>query len=75
MGRKSIKENKTRFQLSRENAGFTREGAAATLEFISADRIEKIENEKTDFLNIRNNLDDMALAIESLKLWIRNTID
>lgn len=33
------------------------------------------ENEKTDFLNIRNNLDDMALAIESLKLWIRNTID
>ena len=30
MGRKSIKENKTRFQLSRENAGFTREGAAAT---------------------------------------------
>ena len=47
MGRKSIKENKTRFQLSRENAGFTREGAAATLEFISADRIEKIENEKT----------------------------
>lgn len=154
MGRKSIKENKTRFQLSRENAGFTREGAAATLEFISADRIEKIENEKTfprpeeviamsesynditlcnyycthccdigqkympeiktkelsqitlemlatlniltkqkdrlieitvdgqisddektDFLNIRNNLDDMSLAIESLKLWIRNTID
>lgn len=43
MGRKSIKENKTRFQLSRENAGFTREGAAATLEFISADRIEKMK--------------------------------
>ena len=33
------------------------------------------EDEKTDFLNIRNNLDDMSLAIESLKLWIRNTID
>lgn len=33
------------------------------------------EDEKIDFLNIRNNLDDMALAIESLKLWIRNTID
>lgn len=154
MGRKSTKENKTRFQISREDAGFTRDGAAAALEFISADRIEKIENEKTlprpeeviamskhyndmtlcnyycthccdigqkympeikakelsqitlemlatlntltkqkdrlieitvdgqisedekaDFLNIRNNLDDMALAIESLKLWIRDTID
>ena len=33
------------------------------------------EDEKIDFLNIRNNLDDMSLAIESLKLWIRNTID
>lgn len=147
-------QKRTRFQISREDAGFTRDGAAAALEFISADRIEKIENEKTlprpeeviamskhyndmtlcnyycthccdigqkympeikakelsqitlemlatlntltkqkdrlieitvdgqisedekaDFLNIRNNLDDMALAIESLKLWIRDTID
>lgn len=153
MGRKSTKENKNIYQISRENAGFTRDSAANQLEFISSDRIEKIENEKTaphpdeilamadcyknpslcnyycshecpigkeyvpevtakdlsmitlemlsnlnslskekdrmidiaadgkitkdevtDFLRIKSNLDNMSLAIESLKLWVQNTI-
>ena len=47
MGRKSTKENKNIYQISRENMGYTRDAAAEQLVFISADRIEKIENEKT----------------------------
>ena len=47
MGRKSTKENKNIYQTSREEAGFTREAAAEVLEFISSDRIEKIESEKS----------------------------
>jgi len=47
MGRKSTKENKNLYQLSRENACLTRESAAELLKFISADRIEKIESEKS----------------------------
>ena len=153
MGRKSTKENKNIYQISRENAGLTREAAAEQLAFISSDRIEKIENEKSlphpdeilamadcyktpslcnyycshecpigqeyvpevtvkdlsvitlemlstlntifkerdrmidiaadgkitedeipDFLRIKEKLEDMSLAIESLKLWVENTI-
>ena len=47
MGRKSTKENKNIYQTSREEAGLTRERASALLTFISADRIEKIESEKS----------------------------
>ena len=47
MGRKSTKENKNIYQTSREDAGLTREAAAELLEFISSDRIEKIESEKS----------------------------
>ena len=47
MGRKSTKENKNIYQTSREKLGLSREAAAELLEFISADRIEKIENERT----------------------------
>ena len=47
MGRRSTKENKNIYQTSREEAGYTREGAAEILEFISADRIEKIESERS----------------------------
>lgn len=47
MGRKSTKENKNIYQISRENVGLTREAAAEKLEYISADRIEKIESEKS----------------------------
>ena len=46
MGKKSVKENKNIYQLSRENAGLTRDAASELLEFISPERIEKIENEK-----------------------------
>jgi len=47
MGRKSTKENKNIYQLSREKMNYTRETAAEELGFVSSDRIEKIENEKT----------------------------
>ena len=47
MGRKSTKENKTIYQTSREALGLTRDQASEKLEFISADRIEKIEYEKS----------------------------
>lgn len=153
MGRKSTKENKNIYQTSRETAGLTREAAAEQLAFISSDRIEKIENERSyphpdeilamadcyknpslcnyycshecpigqeyvpevvakdlsvitlemlstlntlsrekdrlidiaadgrisddeipDFLRIKENLENMSLAIDSLKLWVENTI-
>ena len=47
MGRKSTKENKNIYQISREDMNYSRETAAEKLGFISADRIEKIENEKS----------------------------
>lgn len=153
MGRKSTKENKNIYQESRENVGLTREAAAEVLQFITADRLVKIENDSSaphpeeilamadgyknpslcnyycshecpigqeyvpevkskalaqitlemlatintlgkekerlieitldgkitddempDFLSIKKNLDDMALAIDSLKLWIEHSI-
>ncbi|MCR4655556.1 MAG: helix-turn-helix transcriptional regulator [Lachnospiraceae bacterium] len=48
MGKKSVKENKNTYQNSRESAGLTRQQASEQMEFISADRIEKIENERTE---------------------------
>lgn len=47
MGRKSTKENKNIYQISREDRNYSRETAAEKMGFISSDRIEKIENEKT----------------------------
>ena len=47
MGRKSVKENKNRFQISREEAELTREAAAEKMIFVSDDRIEKIESGKS----------------------------
>ena len=47
MGKKSIRKNKNIYQLSREELGLTREKAGELLEIISADRIEKIESEKS----------------------------
>lgn len=47
MGRKSTKENKNIYQTSREDMKYTREMAAEHLGFVSADRIEKIENERS----------------------------
>lgn len=46
MGRKSTKENKNIYQISRETVSLTREAAAEQLVFVSSDRIEKIESEK-----------------------------
>ena len=46
MGRKSIKDNKNIFQTLREEAGLTRAKAQELLEFMSDDRIEKIESDK-----------------------------
>ncbi len=47
MGRKSVRENKNIYFTSREIVGLTREAASDTLGYISAERIEKIENEKS----------------------------
>ena len=47
MGRRSVKENKTIYQKAREDLGLTREAASELLGYMSADRIEKIENEKS----------------------------
>ncbi len=47
MGRKSTKENKNIYHISREHLGYSRSQASEKLQFISADRLERIENEKT----------------------------
>ena len=47
MGRKSIRENKNIYQLSREEAGLTREKAGEQMIYVSADRIDKIESGKS----------------------------
>lgn len=45
MGKKSIKENKTFYQVCREEAGLTREQASECMNGISESRIERIEYE------------------------------
>lgn len=47
MGRKSVKANKNAYQISRETAGLTRERAGELMDFVSDDRIEKIESERS----------------------------
>ncbi|MBQ7636801.1 MAG: helix-turn-helix transcriptional regulator [Lachnospiraceae bacterium] len=47
MGKKSVKENKNIYQEMREECNLTRERAGEIMEFVSADRIEKIENERS----------------------------
>ena len=46
MGRASIKKDKTQYQLFREELGISRERASELLQWISAERIERIESEK-----------------------------
>ena len=48
MGRASTKENKTKYQKIREELGLSREKASELLEVISPERLEKIENERSD---------------------------
>jgi len=47
VGKKSVKENKNMYYEFREKMGYTREQAAEKMDFISASRIEKIDNEKS----------------------------
>ncbi len=47
MARVSTKENKNVYHQAREGMGLTRDKASELLEWISADRIEKIENERS----------------------------
>lgn len=47
MGRASIKDNKNRYQLMREELGLSRERASELLETVSPERLEKIENERS----------------------------
>lgn len=47
MGKKSTKENKNIYQTSREALALTRDKASELLQCLSADRIEKIESEKS----------------------------
>ena len=48
MGRLSTKENKSVYQVTREELGLSREKASELLDGISPERIEKIENEKSE---------------------------
>lgn len=154
MGRKSIKENKSIYQEIRESLNLTRAQASELLQYISEDRLEKIEagkseirpeevlsmskqykradlvnyycssecpigkkyipsveskdlsqitlemlatlnslekqknrlveitvdgqideNEKADFENIKNQLDDMLKTITALKIWVESQIE
>lgn len=47
MGRRSTRENKSEYQISREEAGLTREEASEATGFLSDDKIEKLESGKT----------------------------
>ncbi|MGI6211333.1 MAG: helix-turn-helix domain-containing protein [Anaerovoracaceae bacterium] len=47
MGKRSTKENKSIYQISREEAGMTREEAGEAIGFVSDSRIEKFESGKS----------------------------
>ena len=47
MGKKSVKENKNIWQLSREENNLSRAEASELMDFVSESRIEKIESEKS----------------------------
>ena len=48
MGRASTKKNKNKYQLIREELKLTREEASERFKVLTADRIEKIENERLE---------------------------
>ena len=62
MGRKSIRENKNIYQITRENLGLTREKAGELIPGFSPERIEKIENER-----VQIRPDDVKLMAEYYK--------
>ena len=47
MGRASVKQNKNKYQLAREELGLSREKAGELLETVTPERSEKIESEKS----------------------------
>ena len=47
MGKKSTRENKSIYQLAREEADMTREEASESMQFVSDSRIEKYESGKS----------------------------
>ncbi len=63
MGRKSTKENKSIWQITRENLGLTREKAADLIPGFSPERIEKIENGRTQI-----QPEDVMLLAEYYKM-------
>ena len=62
MGRSSTRENKTRYQLAREELGLSREKASELLETIAPERIEKIESERS-----RPRPDEVLIMAEKYK--------
>lgn len=48
MGRVSTKENKNIYQIKREELGLTREKASEIIGSVTPERIEKIENERSN---------------------------
>ena len=62
MGRKSTKENKSIYQITREDLGLTREKAAEVIPGFSPERIEKIENDR-----IQIRPEDIRLMAEAYK--------
>ena len=76
MGRASTRQNKTPYQLAREELGLSRERAAELLETIPAERIERISadgsidpDELADFLRIQRELEQISRTVEALQLW------
>ena len=59
MGRKSTRENKSIYQITRESLGLTREKAGELIPGFSPERIEKIENER-----VQIRPDDVKLMAE-----------
>lgn len=62
MGRKSTKENKSIYQITREELGLTREKAAEVIPGFSPERIEKIENDR-----IQIRPEDIRLMAEAYR--------
>ncbi len=62
MGRASTKENKNIYHITRDELGLTREKAAALLEVIPPERIEKIENER-----VKPHPDEVLLMSQKYK--------
>ncbi len=62
MARASAKENKTVYQQKREELGLTREKAAELLQFITPDRLERIESGKSPA-----HPDEVALMAEKYR--------